>query len=296
MDASGNPLRMTTAGRMRRALKWGLAGMLAALVPAKSDGRVVWADLLTSGVPTEEAVFYTKIFGWTMQVQGAAESPYVVLLDHGQKVAGVACRTAEQGGPARNAWLGFFGAARPAELAARAEAAGAVTLMIPTSWPGRGEHAVLADAEGATFGVMATREPLGGRGWSWGALLAAEPKARGDFYAGLLGAEVTGDSRTPLFAGDFLLSTEGTAFAAVTALTGEAGHRAGWLWCVQVSDLDDVVRAVERQGGQILRRPGIDLMGGRVAVAADPRGAVFGLFEKTPVQKQNAATISKLSP
>lgn len=260
-------------------------GLLAGVVSAEAAdaGRVAWADLLTSGVPAEEAVFYTKVLGWTMKQAGTAQSPYVILSRAGRPVAGVAYRAAEAMGPARNRWLGFFSVEQPATVAAKAEQAGGVVLMPARRWPGRGEQVVLADGEGATFGLMqAVAGAAEGYGsWGWAALVATTPEEEATFYAGLLGATVADDTRTPMFSGDFLLSVGGRAAAGVTATPLQAGRRAGWLWFVQVAEIDAVVRETERHGGRVLRKPGMDLMGGRLAVVADPRGAVFGLIEPT---------------
>ncbi len=268
---------------------FGTAGGLAAT--ASDASRVAWADLLTSGVPSEEAGFYVKVFGWTMQRVGTTESPAVVLSKDGRAVAGVARRDAETPGPARNRWLGFFAVPEPASVAARAEKTGGTILMPAQRWPGRGEQVVLSDEEGVTFGLV---EPSGEKGgpWSWAVLLTTEPKKGADFYAGLLGAAVVDDARTPMFSGDFLLTEAGHPIAEVTATPMQSGGRAGWLWFVQVAQIEEVVRAVERHGGRVLRKPGIDLMGGRLAVVADPRGAVFGLVEPTPV---GAGTVKPLN-
>ncbi len=194
----------------------------------------------------------------------------------------------------RRRWLGFFAVAEPVVVAARAEAAGGVVLMPARRWPGRGEQAVLADGEGATFGVMEAVPGVveGDGGWGWAALVATEPQAAATFYAGMLGATVAEDGRTPMFSGDFLLLVDGKAEAGVTALPMQTGGRAGWLWFVRVAGIDEVVRAVERHGGRVLRKPGMDLMGGRLAVVADPRGAVFGLVEPTATKGGAAKTLN----
>ena len=265
-------------------------GILSATATASEPGRVAWADLLTSGVPAEEASFYSKVFGWEIERTGTVEAPYVVLVKDGRPVAGVAYRAEEVAGPARNRWLGFFAVAEPAAVAARAEAAGAVVLMPARRWPGRGEQVVLADGEGATFGLL-EQTAAKDYPWSWAVLLTTEPKTGADFYAGMLGVAAVDDVRTPMFTGDFVLTDGGRVIAGVTASPMQAGGRAGWLWFLHVAKIDEAVRAVERHGGRVLRKPGIDLMGGRLAVVADPRGAVFGLVEPTAA-KAGAAKLS----
>jgi hypothetical protein len=53
------------------------------------------------------------------------------------------------------------------------------------------------------------------------------------------------------------------------------------VWFVRVAEIEEAVRRIQKEGGKILRKPGVDLMGGRLAVVCDPWGAVFGLIEPT---------------
>ena len=52
----------------------------------------------------------------------------------------------------------------------------------------------------------------------------------------------------------------------------------GWLYYVQVADIEETVRRVKAGGGDVVH----DVMpvpGGRIAVCRDPEGAEFGLHE-----------------
>ena len=249
---------------------------------------LAWADLLTSGSPAEMAPFYTKVLGWTAEKTGEGRDAYVRLSNQGRPVAGIAHRPSGSPGLPRTRWLGFLAVPDLAGATSRATAQGATVLLPARTGPGGGEQAVLADPEGATFGLLAVATAGGTESgaapgeWLWPALLADDAFKAADFYGTLLGLQIVDDTRTPLFVGDLLLNGGARARAGVVALPGRSGKRPGWLGFVRVANLDATVRAAEKAGGRALHQPRIDLMGGRLAVVADPWGAVFGLIEITP--------------
>jgi predicted enzyme related to lactoylglutathione lyase len=65
----------------------------------------------------------------------------------------------------------------------------------------------------------------------------------------------------------------------VAGLGGEAIEPAAWTTYIWVDDLDAAVARVTDAGGNVLREPFESLDGGRIAIAADPDGAVFGLWQ-----------------
>ncbi len=264
------------------------SGRLAGETPAPAEGGgslLAWAELLTSGRPADLAGFYAATLGWTAVPEGEGSAARMRLHNRGRPVGAISFRRDVSVGPALARWVGFLAVDDVAGAAGRAEAAGAKVLVPARDWPGHGTQAILADPEGATFGLvtrMAAGGPTSATGeWAWPGLLAKDPFAAADFYAALLGGGVADDRRTPLFIGDLLLVSDGWPRAAVAALPGSSARVPGWVWFARVNGLDEVVRRVSREGGKILRKPGVDLMGGRLAVVSDPWGAVFGLVEPT---------------
>jgi predicted enzyme related to lactoylglutathione lyase len=65
----------------------------------------------------------------------------------------------------------------------------------------------------------------------------------------------------------------------VAGLGGQAIEAAAWTTYVQVDDVDAAAARVTGAGGALLRAPFDSLDGGRMAIAADPAGAVFGLWQ-----------------
>lgn len=261
-------------------------------------GKLAWAELLTSGEPARSARFYENVFGWRAEVSGSRHAARVRFFQNDVPVAGVSFRDASEMGPARARWVLFFGVPDVAAAAARAGGAGGRALLDtrPAPMPGDGELAVLADPEGATFGLLSAApdgseieeyatEP--GR-WIWPLLFARDPDVTGRFYEAVLGLELTEEKRTPLFAGDFVLARGPRARAALMALPRDTSGRPAWLGLLRVADLEETVMAVRISGGTILKGPTDDLIGGRIAVAADPEGGVFGLVELSSGAARNA--------
>jgi uncharacterized protein len=65
----------------------------------------------------------------------------------------------------------------------------------------------------------------------------------------------------------------------VAGLGGEAVEPAAWTTYVQVDDADRAADAVTQAGGSLIREPFESLDGGRIAIAADPAGGVFGIWQ-----------------
>ena len=256
--------------------------------------RLVWAELLTSGRPADLAGFYAATLGWTAEREGEGSEARMRLENQGRPVAGISFRRDVTVGMALARWVGFLASDDVSDAARRAEAAGAKVLVPARDWPGQGTQAILADPEGATFGLIqrsAEAAPSNGD-WAWPGLLAKDPFAASDFYAALLGYRIADDRRTPLFVGDLLLISGGRPCAAVAALPGSSARVAGWVWFVRVAEIEEAVRRIQKEGGKILRKPGVDLMGGRLAVVSDPWGAVFGLIEPTEPVWPSAKVVS----
>jgi predicted enzyme related to lactoylglutathione lyase len=121
-------------------------------------------------------------------------------------------------------------------------------------------------------------------------LFSRHPETALEFYHKTLGYDVRPEPRTPLFQGDFILSHGVRARAGVMVLPMRTDGRPGWLGLVRVADLEETLAKVKKHGGRVLNGPSEDLIGGRVAVAADPHGAVLGLVQTTKPAPAAVAT------
>ena len=110
----------------------------------------------------------------------------------------------------------------------------------------------------------------------WAELLASNPDAAARFYSSLAGYSV--DSADTRVGPQLLLSASGFNRAGIMMLPPSV-KQSGWLPFVQVDDLPSALSRVAASGGKLLVEPRAELLGGRLAVIADPRGGVLGLAD-----------------
>jgi uncharacterized protein len=97
------------------------------------------------------------------------------------------------------------------------------------------------------------------------------------FYGGLFAWDIHAG---PSEAGGYsMCEVNGRPVAGIGPKMGPAGTPAAWTTYLATGDADDTVRKIKAAGGQVVTGP-MDVMDvGRMAVAADPGGAVFGVWQ-----------------
>ena len=117
---------------------------------------------------------------------------------------------------------------------------------------------------------------------SWTDLATPDPEASKAFYGELFGWTYD-DQATDQPGTDYTMCTKGDAAAAgMMKLSDEMaaqGMPPVWTTYVSVDDLDATVAAVAPAGGAVMQPPMEVMDAGRMAVLADPAGAVFCLWE-----------------
>jgi uncharacterized protein len=105
------------------------------------------------------------------------------------------------------------------------------------------------------------------------------PDAAADFYRGLFGWELE-DSMPPGSEGRYLMARiRGRDVAAISSPPQGAPPTATWNTYVWVESADESAAKGREAGGQVVREPFDVMEAGRMAVLADPEGAVFRLWE-----------------
>ena len=159
-------------------------------------GKTIFVQLVTPDLATSEA-FYTGLLGWQFEPIPNTRVPYAAALSSGNLVGGVAQRAIPAGQHLQSAWLGFFSVSDVNAAVTLAAAQGAKTLAAPHDVPGLGREAVLADPQGAVFGILASSSgdppdilsPVGT--WIWRSLLTTDPTSDAAFYNTVLGFNAT---------------------------------------------------------------------------------------------------------
>jgi predicted enzyme related to lactoylglutathione lyase len=113
---------------------------------------------------------------------------------------------------------------------------------------------------------------------SWVDLGSPDLDASVDFYSGLFGWEVPASENVEQ-TGGYRRATKGGADVAGMMPLMQEGQPPAWSNYVSVDDADATVAAVKAAGGTVLAEP-MDVMDlGRMAVFADPTGAVIGIWQ-----------------
>lgn len=244
-------------------------------------GRWVWMELLTTDLDTSRR-FYTAVFGWDIQSAGSAFG-YALARADGVPVAGLlySPKAAARGRSAR--WLGLLSVDDVGLAASFVRDHGGDVLIEPRRLAGRGPVALLADPEGARFGVIRSAAgdppdvfPPPGT-WLWHELWAADGGAMAGFYAPL-GAYAVSGPQAGEQPPERHLAAAGYPRAGIIEVPRD-DRASAWLHYVRVADLKAALARVQDAGGQVLLEPAADIREGRVAVVADPLGAPLGIAE-----------------
>ncbi|WP_019816496.1 VOC family protein [Saccharomonospora saliphila] len=111
----------------------------------------------------------------------------------------------------------------------------------------------------------------------WADLMVPDPRMAMDFYGALFGWDFTdlGDE-----AGNYLMcSVDGRTVAGIGGIPPEQDVPAVWTTYLATSDVDRTTGAVTEAGGSLIVPPMDVMTAGRMAVASDPAGAAFGLWQ-----------------
>src|SRR5688572_25161084 len=245
-------------------------------------GKFVWYDLATENVDAAKS-FYGKVFAWTFRSVPGAPASYTLIESGGTKVGGVFRQTPPAGAKVGSRWLALVSVRDPGAAAQYVRDKGGQVLLAPVAVRGRGTHAVFRDPQGAVFGVLAAGDgdpadtPVADGDVFWVDLFTSVPLDAASFYSGLLGYEV--------FPGDaswgrdrWILATESIARAGlVPVATGKMAP--GWLPYILVDDVAGTLKRARAAGGKVVVAPRPDLLGGNLAVIADPLGGVVGIVD-----------------
>ena len=114
---------------------------------------------------------------------------------------------------------------------------------------------------------------------SWVDTPQPDPDAAAEFYKGLFGWEFE-DAMPTGSEGRYLVARlRGGDVAAVSSQPEGAPTQALWNTYIWVEDADEVVARAREAGGRILSEPFDVMDAGRMAVLADPEGAVFCIWQ-----------------
>lgn len=242
-------------------------------------GTFCWTDLSTPDAAGAKA-FYCRLLGWeAVDLPVEPEGTYTMLRLGGRDVCALSQRPADQGSPA---WLSYVSVADVSDTADRARRAGATVVAEPFDVMDSGRMALLADPTGAIFAIWEARAHIGaGLVNDPGCLClnqldTTDAEAAARFYTEVFGwrSQSVGTEDQPYWS---IYNGEGLN-GGMMPLPPGAGAASHWLVYFATGDLDGSASLIGDLGGQVLVPP-MAIGAGRIAVAMDPQGATFALFE-----------------
>lgn len=240
-------------------------------------GKFVWHENYSDDVEAAKS-FYADVFGWDYEVWKPGEADYSMVKVGDAMHAGFLA--AQGGAPAH--WLGIVQVEDCDATAVRAKAQGGQVHAGPMDIPDVGRMAVIGDPQGAVLAAMAahsdTQEMPPAEGiFVWDELATSDVEGAKSFYAELLGWTTEDMDMGP--GGTYtMFKRAGDEQAAGAMPLPEGVPHPYWMSYIGTDDVDACAGRVKSSGGTILMEP-MDVMSvGRLAVARDPQGAVFGIF------------------
>jgi predicted enzyme related to lactoylglutathione lyase len=112
----------------------------------------------------------------------------------------------------------------------------------------------------------------------WIDLSTPDQVAAADFYGALFGWSVE-EGENPEATGGYRVARKDGKGVGGVMKTMEEGQPPAWMTYISVSDVDETTAKAREAGGAVLAEPMTVLDYGRMAVVADPTGAVVGLWQ-----------------
>jgi predicted enzyme related to lactoylglutathione lyase len=246
-----------------------------------TQGTPNWVDLQT---PSQDAAkaFYSGLFGWTYDDQPMPDGRVYSMAMLGEHpVAAIAPQPPEMAAAgAPPMWNTYLAVDSVDDAAARAEAAGGKVAMAPFDVMDAGRMAFVMDPSGAPVALWQANQHIGATlvnepgTVTWNELITTDPDAPA-FYQSVAGLTT---STMDMGDGPYTLFEAAGQMVGGTTPPYAPGTPNHWHVYFGVADADATVAKAAELGGSVLV-PAFDTPVGRMAVIADPQGAVFSIMQ-----------------
>lgn len=238
-------------------------------------GAPCWVSLTSRDVKAAED-FYRAVLGWEWRPARLGDHFRIAFAD-GTPVAGVG--SVASLGQTAVAWTPYFAVPSADEAVSRAQERGGTAAVGPISFP-PGRAALLADRDGATFGIWEGELFTDWEAWRKAAPAFIRLHTRDAFDAAIFYGEVLdwaserpGCCEVRYESEEVVLRSHGEVVVRIESGALEAAPdptiRPRWEVHFRVDDVSACVRAAEAHGGSVLREDPDE------AVLRDPDGAQF---------------------
>ncbi len=245
-----------------------------------TPGTFCWSELSTTD-QDEAKAFYAGLLGWEADDRPVGDGAYYSMqLVGGRPVAAIAPQPQQQ----RDAgvpplWSSYVSVQSADATAERVSELGGTVHAPPFDVMTVGRMAVIQDPQGAYFMLWQPREHIGAElvnapgALVWNELQSPDLDASASFYGNLFGWTIEPAEGMP---NRYLTIKNGAANnGGMRELTPPSPP--SWLVYFGVQDVERALAKVDELGGSKLAGP-IDIGIAKIAVVADPQGAVFALY------------------
>ena len=259
-----------------------------ATIEKHPPGSFCWFELATTDQAAAKK-FYGGVFGWEAHDSPMGPDDYYTMfkLQGRDAAAGYTLRPDQKAQGVPPNWTLYIAVESADRATAAAQQLGGKILAPAFDVMEYGRMAVIADPAGAVFCVWQPKlNP--GTGISevdgtvcWADLSTPDPDGASKFYSGLFGWTFMKDEHDP---SGYLHIKNGETFigGAPPAKQFNAKTPPHWLLYFQASDCDAVAAKAKGLGAKFYLDPTTMENVGRMAVVADPQGAVFAIFQAMP--------------
>lgn len=243
-------------------------------------GTPSWTDLSSSD-PEAAKAYYGSLFGWSFEDKPAGDGVYMMALKNGKNVAALMHQQPDQAAMGiPSMWNTYVSVDDLEATVAKVVGAGGTIMAPPMDVMTAGKMAVIVDPTGAvsclwqagdTIGAEIVNEP---GTLCWNELTTPDVPAAAAFYSELYGwgtqtMDMGDDTYTV-----FTLGEDGIAGSPGMPVEGMPPC---WTTVFAVQDCDKAVADSSQLGGSTAVEP-FDTPIGRIAVLADPTGAIFQII------------------
>ena len=250
-----------------------------------APGSFCWIELNTTDQKAAKT-FYSKLFGWEPDDSPIGPDAFYTTFKLGGRsaAAGYTMNAEQRAQGVPSHWGIYMEVQNADDAAAKAKQLGGNVIAPAFDVMDYGRMAVLQDPTGAYFCVW---QPMTHHGIQiahvngtlcWADLSTDDPKRAEDFYGGLLGWTFMRDEKDP--SGYVHIKHGEHPIGGIPPGTHrKPGVPPHWLAYFQVDDVDAVAKNAAAMNAKLLLPP-MSMAGvGRMAVIADPQGAVFAVFK-----------------
>ncbi|MEN0064261.1 MAG: VOC family protein [Myxococcota bacterium] len=243
----------------------------------KTVGTPCWVDLMTPD-PEVARNFYTKVLGWTYQIQPEEYGGYAMCHIEAGTVAGIGKPPA--GNEMPSVWTVYLATEDIAKTVADWTAKGGQVLTAPFEVPSQGHMAVVSDPTGAVVGLW---QPLAHRGFDsvgppgapcWFEVNTPKSETVRDFFVDVFG--LTAQRLEGMHY--YTLHDDSPRYGVLQMTEAWEGIPPHWMTYFSVEDVPASAEVVKANGGKVHHGP-FDTAQGPIAVCSDPTGAMFTIIK-----------------